>query len=174
MGGLRFVRKNGGNSSSLLHKNNNGTTKCCVPISKPFRTTSKLFRKGATVLVQRVSPCEGMVNEPPTRSALHRPFQRPMTKRRAYDQRANGALQSASLGARKRFDGMSNIALRAKKPLHFRAIRAPPKSSDTEGESDSEEEDDGRPKPPDQPYDPILLWTSPHNGGDLKGLPSVS
>lgn len=169
---MKLVHKKVGAGSSLLNRNygtSNNATKCIIP-TRTIKTSSKLFRPGNIVVVQRVSACPDLVNAPS--NGLSKPFQRPSTKRRAYDQRAELALKQASLGMRKRFDGMKNIAMRAKKPLHFKPIRMPePKSSDTEEETD-EEEDNGLPKPPDTPYDPILVWQSPHQGGVPKGLPT--
>jgi len=179
---MKVVRKHAQErtSTSLLlgQKNNNKNFKC-VPPCHTFttsKTSSFLFRRGAKpVLVQCGSFLPGILSAPPqppsSSGGLHQPFQRPSTKRRAYDKNAEQALKNASLGTKKRMNGMLNILARARKGLHYKLPGANA-GSDTEGETTDEEEDNGRPKPPEGPYDPIQVWTSPHQGGPAIGLPS--
>lgn len=93
-----------------------------------------------------------------------------MTKRRSYNKNAELALKSSSLGQKRRMDGMAKLLARAGKGLNF---QLPGKKRDgdcsgTDGESDSEDE---AAKEPDKPYEPLLVWKSPHEGGEAKGLP---
>jgi len=103
-------------------------------------------------------------------NVLRKKFQRPMMKRRAYDQRTERALVSASLGVKRRF-GMNKLlsGKRGKFVVPVRGIRPEqPKDSDESGsESD---EDDGKLKPP-KVWEPLLLW---ERGEEPKGLPDTS
>ena len=91
-----------------------------------------------------------------------------MTKRRSYDKSANAALKSASLGQRKRMDGMSKLMARAGRGLSYRLPQQRVDVMDNgSGESDEEEEE----KEEDRPFEPLMIWESPHNGGERLGLP---
>ena len=103
-------------------------------------------------------------------NSLQRGFQRPMTKRRSYDTNANTALKSATLGQKRRLDGMAKLMARAGKGLTFQLPQKKNRDGDCSGtsdESDSEEEE----KEPERPFEPLCLWKSPHDGGEAKGLP---
>ena len=113
----------------------------------------------AGMKVKRVSVMSGL-NVP---EALRKPFQRPMLKRRAYDKNADRALKVATLGQRKR-SGMHKLLNKkfmapggfvAKKKEH---------GSDSDSSSDEEVADD-------RPFDPLVVWVSPEEGGEAKGIP---
>jgi hypothetical protein len=98
-------------------------------------------------------------------AGLQKKFQRPMVKRRAYNRNADEALKQCSLGQRKRLDGMLKLMARAGLGLSF-------KLSDQRREGDTEDfarESEGE-EAEDKPFEPLQLWTSPHQGGELKGL----
>jgi hypothetical protein len=94
-------------------------------------------------------------------------FQRPMLKRRAYKGAADEALKQCSLGPKKRLDGMSKLMARAGRGLHFSL----PKNKDKDENADSTEES-SEDEEEDRPFEPLMLWKSPHQGGEAKGLPS--
>jgi hypothetical protein len=131
-----------------------------------MHTNSKLFQPGVKILVQRA----------PLLSGLHvvqnKKFQRPLLKRRAYGKDADLALKHSSLGQKRRFDGMAKLLARAGKGLNYKLPLMKNKSDQdgTESESGSDDEEDA--KEPDAPFEPLCLWTSPHEGGEAKGLPS--
>lgn len=98
-----------------------------------------------------------------------KPFQRPSVKRRAYGKSADLELKKSSLGQKRRMNGMARLLSRAGKGLHFKPLTQQKRSSSSDTEnSDSEEEET---KEPDRPFEPLMLWKSPHNGGEPKGLP---
>jgi hypothetical protein len=91
-----------------------------------------------------------------------------MTKRRSYDKGAEAALQKSSLGPKRRMNGMAKLLARAGRGLTFQLPVAKVKDgNDTGSESDSEEEEN---KEPDRPFEPLQVWTSPHQGAEPKGL----
>lgn len=90
-----------------------------------------------------------------------------MTKRRSYDKRAEEALARCSLGQKRRMDGMAKLMARAGKGLSYRSVNVRPEE-DGEDESGSESEEE---KEPERPFEPLLVWKSPHEGGDPRGLP---
>jgi hypothetical protein len=120
--------------------------------SLPGKTNNRLFQLGKKLTVQRASFMPG--------------FQRPMQGRRAYKGDADAALKRSTLGAKKRGDGMQNIFDRAGKGLNFVASRRREEKGDTDSCSQSEEEEE------DRPFEPLMVWQSPHQGGDARGLPS--
>jgi hypothetical protein len=137
----------------------------CIPFKKTNNST--LFRPGTKLLVHRAPIMAGLS----TGTKAMTTFQRPMLGRRAYSKNAEVALQQSSLGMKRRMDGMSKLLARAGRGLSFKLPTAQAKksSSDTEEDSDSDE----APRA-DAPYEPLLVWKSPHNGGAPKGLPSQS
>ncbi|KAG7352526.1 SNF2 family helicase [Nitzschia inconspicua] len=96
-----------------------------------------------------------------------KPFQRPKLGRRAYKGEENAALKRASLGPRRSTGGMQRLLSRAGKGLHFVQKRL---SKDGSGTEDSSDEDDEQKD--DKPFEPLMVWQSPHQGGESKGLPS--
>lgn len=86
-------------------------------------------------------------------------FVRPMMKRRAYGKAADSALQSASLGPKRRMNGMAKLLARAGRGLTFQLPRTATDAmaGDTDGSSESEEE-----TTPERPCEPLLVWKSPH------------
>jgi hypothetical protein len=70
---------------------------------------------------------------------------------------------------RRRFDGMQRLLQRAGRGLNAQPLTAsgkkPGDGSTSEDDSDDEEEEEA-------PFEPLLLWCSPHQGGEPKGLPT--
>lgn len=139
----------------------------CLPV-KTCRTTSKLFRPGAKLIVHRAPIMEGLSSSCSSSStALYKTFQRPMLKRRAYGKNAELALKGSSLGPKRRMDGMQKLMARAGRGLAFKLPEAKKnQTSDDTEESESEDE-----KEEDAPFEPLEVWKSPHQGGAPKGLP---
>ena len=103
-------------------------------------------------------------------------FQRPMTKRRAYNKQADDALRHSSLGQRRRMDGMAKLMARAGRGLAFKLPAQPKTDADTDQESCSEDETEENIE--DRPFEPLCLWISPHEQKEqgetdivAKGLP---
>jgi len=99
-------------------------------------------------------------------SKLCTPFRRPMRKRRAYDKNADVALKKSSLGQKRRMDGMKHLLARAGKGLKFKLRRVDDENRDSDAESAEDESDNEE----ETPFEPLLVWKSPHNGGDAIGL----
>jgi hypothetical protein len=134
-------------------------------------TASSLFAKGAKVIVQRASFFTGQTVAGGSAS-LYKPFQRPMLKRRAYGKAQEEALLSSSLGQRRRFDGMQRLLQRAGRGLNAQPLTASGKKPKDGGGSTSEDDSDDEDEEEEAPFEPLLLWTSPHQGGEPKGLPT--
>jgi len=77
---------------------------------------------------------------------------------------------NSTLGQKKRMDGMARIMARAGKGLFF---KIPDKQGGNEtADSCSEDEDrDLDDNDEDRPFEPLLVWKSPHQGGEARGLP---
>lgn len=91
-----------------------------------------------------------------------------MTKRRAYDQRAELALKTCSLGQKRRMDGMAKLMARAGKGLNYKAPQLANQDSDNSDDEDGSDQEEE--KEDERPFEPLMVWKSPHNGGELKGL----
>ena len=141
----------------------NENTKC-IPFKKSSNNAH--FHVGTKLLVRRAPIMAGLS----TGTKSMTTFQRPMLGRRAYSKNAEAALQHSSLGMKRRMDGMSKLLARAGRGLSFKLPTAQAKKSS----SDTEEESDDEAPRTDAPYEPLLVWKSPHNGGEPKGLPSQS
>jgi hypothetical protein len=128
-----------------------------------------LFARGAKVLVQRASFFSG--HTVAATSSLYKPFQRPMLKRRAYGKAQEEALLNSSLGQRRRFDGMQRLLQRAGRGLNARPLSSGTGKKDGDG-STSEDDSEDDEEEEEAPFEPLLLWTSPHQGGEPRGLPS--
>jgi hypothetical protein len=63
-------------------------------------------------------------------------------------------------------DGMSKLMARSGRGLTYKL----PRRGLSEGGSDDESEDEVE-KENERPFEPLLLWTSPHEGGEPVGLP---
>ena len=123
---------------------------------------NKLFSKGIKLVVQRAPIMQGLS------IVAQKKFQRPMLGRRAYDKNAEVALRTSTLGQRKRMDGMARLMARAGKGLSYKSPLT--SNNDNDENSDSEEDEDSQ--QPDEPtFEPLCVWTSPHQGGECKGLP---
>lgn len=135
--------------------------------SNPSRKSSKLFQSGCNISVLR-APALGCLSVP-SGTGIHKKFQRPMTKRRAYNKTADQALKKSSLGTRRRMDGMAKLMARAGRGLTF---KLPSKPNSMNGSDDScDESDEEKDKENEKPFEPLLVWTSPHQGGEPIGLP---
>jgi len=130
--------------------------------------SSKLFQPGVKLIIQRAPLMTGL-SVPPS---LVKKFQRPMTKRRAYDKSANMALKKCSLGEKKRMNGMSKLMARAGRGLNYKAPDFGNKKDDNSDTDDDEDEEEKKVEE-EKPWEPLCVWVSPHNGGDLKGLTPV-
>lgn len=138
------------------------TRKTCEPSS--CHGTNKLFQPGAKLMVRRAPVISGLS----VPAGLQKKFQRPMTKRRAYSKNADEALRRSSLGPKRRMDGMSKLMARAGRGLTYKL----PRKSNLDGsDEDSDEEEARKEKENERPFEPLLLWTSPHEGGEAIGLP---
>ena len=180
--GRRTSGGGGGCSSAGIGGSCGGGGGCGIPaaaasgcvVGRPLmkKKSSLLFTSGNTIKVQRAPIMTGLSVIPGvSNSVLSKKFQRPMMKRRAYQKGADRALQQSSLGQRKRFDGMAKIMNRAGQGLHFL-----PRSKENNANSDDDDSDSDDDKPkkkePDRPFEPLMVWNSPHLGGPCKGLPS--
>jgi DNA repair and recombination RAD54-like protein len=155
-------------SSSSLGAATLTKTVCAVKKASTITSHSKLFRPGGAckIIVQRAPLLCGLSLP----AGLSKKFQRPMTKRRSYDRSAENALKTSSLGPKKRMDGMSKLLARAGRGLTFQ-LPSIKTSHDMEGNTDDESgSDDEKAKEAERPFEPLQLWTSPHQGGEAKGL----
>lgn len=125
--------------------------------------SSILFQPGTKISVQRAP----VLNCLSVRAGLQKKFQRPMTKRRAYNKSADLALKCSSLGAKKRMDGMTKLMARAGKGLTF---KLPQKASTYDTDCSTDDSDVESQNEDDRPFEPLLVWTSPHQGADPNGL----
>ena len=129
-------------------------------------SSNRLFMPGRKLVVRRAPIMNGLSCG--SSSSLLKKFQRPMLKRRAYKGGADEALKQSSLGVRPRMDGMAKLLARAGRGLHFKLpSRSSADKDDTassSGESSDEEEED-------RPFEPLMVWKSPHQGGEARGLP---
>eukprot|EP00934_Nitzschia_sp_Nitz4_P000638 Nitzschia sp. Nitz4//scaffold52_size167869//21055//24830//NITZ4_002260-RA/size167869-snap-gene-0.208-mRNA-1//1//CDS//3329553987//638//frame0 len=114
--------------------------------------------------IRRVGILRGM----PVPDSLSKPFLRHGTKRRRGQQEADRALSQSTLGPKKRRPGANSLGSLIGKPLTVVSALNNP-SNNGDGEDD---EDDESSVEQDRPFEPLLIWTSPHNGGSAKGLPS--
>ena len=140
--------------------------------SAPPPEQRSLFRPGTRLLIARAPVMAGLSVAGGPSSGLLRKFQRPMTKRRSYDKGADLALKSSTLGQKRRFDGMSKLFARAGKGLSSALPGGAKRDGEDGGTSDeSNSDDDDGEKEEDRPFEPLMLWKSPHQGGEPKGLP---
>lgn len=143
--------------------------KCYVPRTKCVRN-DKLFSSSVKLVVQRAPILCGLnVSSSSSVGGVHKAFVRPMLKRRAYDARAEAALRGSTLGQRRRMDGMARLLARAGKGLHYHSTKS---SQNDNSDSDSDNDSDSA-KEEDRPFEPLCVWVSPHQGGPLKGIPSI-
>ena len=67
---------------------------------------------------------------------------------------------------------MNRILARCGKPLHYKPPEQKQKRYNSDGETESESDDDEEEEEEeDRPFEPLKLWTSPHQGGEPIGLP---
>jgi hypothetical protein len=136
------------------------TTTCSA--SRRTVTNNRLFMPGQKLTVQRAPVMNGL-------SCAMKHFQRPMLKRRAYKGGADDALKKSSLGTKRRMDGMAKLMARAGRGLNFQLPTNSSTSKDDTASSSGESSDEEK---EDRPFEPLMLWKSPHEGGEVKGLPS--
>jgi hypothetical protein len=132
----------------------------------PNPKTSKLFQGGSKLVVQR-APVLNCLSVP---AGLQKKFKRPMTKRRAYDKTAEVALKKSSLGTKRRMDGMAKLMARAGRGLTFKLPKNSSTHSGTDSCTDDSDDDNDEEKENEKPFEPLLVWSSPHQGGEPKGL----
>ena len=106
----------------------------------------------------------------PSSKLYNTPFQRPMIKRRSYGTDADVALKKSTLGQKKRMDGMKNLLARAGKGLDYKMRRVEEEGGDSDDSDKSDEEEEEKEK--EKPFEPLMVWKSPHNGGEALGLPA--
>ena len=129
----------------------------------PFSTFG---RKRGVVSIQRAPIMSGL-NVMIGSAGLLKPFQRPKLGRRAYKGKEDELLKKSSLGARRSSGGMQRLLSRAGKGLHFlgkRRMRSGDDDGSTEGSSDEDEKEE------DRPFEPLMVWNSPFQGAEAKGL----
>jgi hypothetical protein len=136
-------------------------------------SNNTLFTNKTNLQVVRAPIMNGLTCGGGMSAKVLQPFRRPKEERRSKQQHNDEALKKCTLGMARRMDGMQKILSRSGRGLHF---KPPPtttheqKKLDEDGntcsESSSEEEDE------DRPFDPLRVWTSPHNGAEPIGLPT--
>ena len=145
-----------------------GSSKSCGDGSNSgSRVVPSFGRKRGLINIQR-APIMAGLNVMVGSAGLLKPFQRPKLGRRAYKGKEDELLRKSSLGARRSTGGMQRLLSRAGKGLHYlgkRRIR-------DEGGSTDESSDEEENKEEDRPFEPLMVWTSPFQGGEAKGLPS--
>ena len=140
--------------------------------SRGPHSTNKLFQPGVKLKIQRAPMMTGLS----VGAGVRKPFQRPQLGRRAYDKNSEAALKRATLGQKRRMDGMSKLLARAGKGLAYKTPgRARGGDDDGSGGSADEEEadEDSLLAQLERNYKPLMVWQSPHNGGEARGLPKV-
>lgn len=170
---MKLIRPNSASSSA----SNNKVTVCRAGSGsslggtlKPSRrwSSSSLFQPGVALVVQRAPLLQGLSCQAST--VTQKKYQRPFAKRRLRD--ADHALQQSSLGQRRRMNGMAKLLARAGRGLLYKlpdSGAAAHASGDGTDEDDSTDEED-RNHSEDRPFEPLQVWTSPHQGGALRGL----
>jgi len=98
---------------------------------------------------------------------LLKPFQRPKVGRRAYKGKEDELLKRSSLGSRRSSGGMERLMNRAGKGLNFIGRQRKREDSDTEESSEDEE------NKKEVPFEPLMVWQSPFQGGEAKGIPDT-
>jgi hypothetical protein len=157
----------GGIGSGLGTGTTSAKRVCAYKSASSSTTRSKLFQPGSKLIVQRAPAFCGLSLQS-SATLSQKKFQRPMTKRRSYDKSAEAALQKSSLGPKRRMNGMAKLLARAGRGLTFQLpVNKIADGDDTGDESDSDEEEN---KEPDRPFEPLQVWTSPHQGAEPKGL----
>ena len=86
-----------------------------------------------------------------------------MLKRRAYDKSANAALATATLGQAKRSGMHKLLGKKFQAPGGF-VKKKVEHGSDSDSSSDEEATDD-------KPFEPLVVWVCPEEGGECKGIP---
>jgi hypothetical protein len=174
--GIDGRRLNSGGSSCIIRKHvsilNKAVTPSCqnIPSNEDeILCTARNFQSGVKCVIQRAPLLHGLS----VSSRIYQKFKRPMMKRRAYTKVSDEALKKSSLGVRRRMDGMSKLLARAGKGLLFKLPNHTNSQGDgTDGSSDSSDDEHDSSQEINQTFEPLLLWTSPHQGGEAKGLPS--
>ena len=141
--------------------------------SRGPHSTNKLFQPGVKLKIQRAPMMTGLS----VGAGVRKPFQRPQLGQRAYDKNSEAALKRATLGQKRRMDGMSKLLARAGKGLAYKTpggARGGDDDDGSGGSADEEEADeDSLLAQLERNYKPLMVWQSPHNGGEARGLPKV-
>ena len=164
-GGPDVNSSSSSSSSSLLRQN--PTTRIITP--NPF-----LSRTGTpkVLLVMRAPIMNGLTcshHVGSTSAKVLQPFRRPKEERRSKQKHNDEALKQSTLGMARRMDGMQKILSRSGMGLHFKLQNNIHKKDD-DGNTCSESSDEEEAE--DRPFEPLKLWTSPHNGAEPMGLPT--
>ena len=64
---------------------------------------------------------------------------------------------------------MSKLLARAGKGLSFKLPERGNRNENESGDSDTEKEEEEEEE--ERPFEPLMVWQSPHNGGEAVGLP---
>ena len=163
---LGLGRPTASNKENLVRNDNfnpdgGGSSRCKVPIS----TFGK--RRSCTT-IQR-APIMAGLNVIIGSAGVLKPFQRPKLGRRAYKGKEDELLRKSSLGARRSTGGMQRLLSRAGKGLHYLGKRQK-RTEEDEGDNTDESSDEDENKE-DRPFEPLMVWNSPFQGGEAKGLP---
>ncbi len=147
---------------------NKPPARSCVD-SNPCRSVpvSTFGRRRGLISIQRAPIMPGL-NVTVGSAGVLKPFQRPKLGRRAYKGKEDELLRKSSLGARRSTGGMQRLLSRAGKGLQYLGKRRTrPGDDDGSTEESSDEEEN---KEADRPFEPLVVWNSPHQGGEAKGL----
>ena len=139
------------------------------PNGRRLSTTTTTTNTTPLIKIQR-TPFLPSLTVPST--SLSKKFQRPMTKRRAYNAQSNAALRTSSLGPRRRRDGMSKLLARAGKGLMYQLPQSKKGLEECDSEEEEEEEEEEEVEE-EKKWEPLCVWQSPHNGGERVGLPMM-
>jgi hypothetical protein len=159
-------------SSSMTTTNEQNENHCSNNITRPVATLGKRRGGGGgggdvgVGTIQRAPVMCGL-NVPIGSAGLLKKFQRPQVGRRAYKGKEDELLKRSSLGAKKSSGGMQRLLSRAGKGLTFVGKRRNREAGDTDESSD---DDDDNNKEEDRPFEPLMVWESPFQGGEAKGI----
>ena len=130
---------------------------------------STFGKRGSCATIQR-APIMAGLNVMIGSAGVLKPFQRPKLGRRAYKGKEDELLRKSSLGARRSTGGMQRLLSRAGKGLHYLGKRRK-RTGDDDGDNTDESTDEDENKEEDRPFEPLMVWNSPFQGGEAKGLP---
>jgi hypothetical protein len=153
---------------SMTTTNEHNENHCSNNIARPMATLGKRRGGGDCVGAIQRAPVMCGLNVPIGSAGLLKKFQRPQVGRRAYKGKEDELLKRSSLGAKKSSGGMQRLLSRAGKGLTFVGKRRNREAGDTDDSSD--DDDDDNKKEEDRPFEPMMVWESPFEGGEAKGI----